>query len=326
VNQQSTILNELRELSPTLASIPRVNVFKVPDGYFETLPALLLLQTGNKESADIKSGSVPEGYFDSLAASIMARIKGESVAPFTETEESVVLAGIGNKNVFTVPQGYFDGLATAVFSRVNTESIESTVLAGIGNTNVFTVPLGYFEGLAGNVMARINSENNNVQHETSEISTLVANIGNKNVFTVPHGYFEQLADTITITKQTAPAKVIRMNIRRTLLKYAAAAVVTGFIAISAFFVLNQDKSPLSSDNLAAIKKADAIIKTNSFDKELASISDADIVNFLESKGQDVDAALVASLTDNDKALPEADDYLFDENTLDEVLKDLDLNN
>lgn len=325
MNQPSTILNELRELSPLLASVPRVNVFNVPDGYFETLPALVLLKSSNGVSGDIKTAAVPEGYFDSLASNIMARIKGESVTADDETEASVVLAGIGNKNVFSVPQGYFDEFSSTVISRLHTENIESKVLAGIGNSNVFSVPGEYFEGLADHIMARLNSENSNAQQETGEISPVVANIGNKNIFTVPPGYFEDLADNIT--KQTAPAKLVRMNTRRTILKYAAAAVVTGFLAISAFFVWNQGNKPsLSADNLAAIKKADAIIKTNSFDKELASISDADIVNFLESKGQDVDAALVASLTDNDKVLPDADDYLFDENTLDKVLKDLDLNN
>jgi hypothetical protein len=325
VNQPSTILNELRELSPLLASVPRVNVFNVPDGYFETLPALLLLKSGNEVSADIQSAAVPEGYFDNLASGIMARIKEETVTGINETATSVVLAGIGNKNVFTVPKGYFEELPDAVISRLDNENIGSKLLDGIGNTNVFTVPGNYFEGLADQIMARLNNENSNVQQETAEISAVVANIGNKNVFTVPQGYFENLA--LPVTKQAAPAKLVRMNTRRTFLRYAAAAVVTGFLAISAFFVWNQGNKPsLSADNIAAIKKADTIIKTNSFDKELASISDADIVNFLESKGQDVDAALVASLTDNDKVLPEADDYLFDENALDKVLKDLDLNN
>jgi hypothetical protein len=67
------------------------------------------------------------------------------------------------------------------------------------------------------------------------------------------------------------------------------------------------------------------MSTNSFDKEFSSVSDDAIVSFLESKGQDVEAALVASLTD-EKNLPEADDYIINENTLDQVLKTLDLNN
>jgi hypothetical protein len=72
-----------------------------------------------------------------------------------------------------------------------------------------------------------------------------------------------------------------------------------------------------------MKEAKQILKNGSFDEELNTVSDAAIVNFLESKGQDVEAALVASLT-NEKDLPTADDYLFDDNTLDNVLKTIDL--
>jgi hypothetical protein len=91
-------------------------------------------------------------------------------------------------------------------------------------------------------------------------------------------------------------------------------------------MLNKNSSTQPTVQTAALmSEADHIIKTNSFDKEFSSVSDAAIVSFLESKGQDVEAALVASLTD-DKNLPDADDYLINENTLDEVLKTLDLNN
>ncbi|RYD81618.1 MAG: hypothetical protein EOP53_05900 [Sphingobacteriales bacterium] len=161
--------------------------------------------------------------------------------------------------------------------------------------------------------------------EIRSLSETVAAIGNKNIFTVPAGYFEGITDIIT--KQTAPAKVVSMNPRRSIVRYAAAAVVAGIIAMSAIFIFNKTDQPaLSTENIAAIESAENIIKTNSFDKEMASLNDADIVNFLESKGQDVNAALVASLTEDEKVLPDADAYLFDENTLNQIMKDLDLNN
>lgn len=246
MNQPDNILNELKELSPTLANIPRVNVFTVPEGYFETLPALLLLQTSGPDTDAIKNASVPEGYFDNLASNIMARIKSESI--------------------------------------------------------------------------------NEVVAETKAISELVSGIGNKNVFTVPAGYFDNISTNIT-SQLVQPAKVVRMNARRAIVRYAAAAVITGFLAMGAFFVFNKENSGVvPAQTAVAMKEAKSIIKTNSFDKELASLNDADIVHFLESKGQDVDAALVASLTEDEKALPEAEDYLINENTLDDVLKNLDLNN
>jgi len=289
VNQpDKNILIELLELSPAVAAIPKLNVFSVPEGYFESLPAFLLLQLHQSEN-DIKTtAAVPEGYFDDLASNIMARIKKETAS---EAEQSLILNNIGNKNIFTVPEGYFDGLSPAIMDRIKSQ------------------------------------DKNNVLAETNTISELVAGIGNKNVFTVPAGYFEALADNIRPNLEK-PAKVIQMNSGRKFFKYAAAAAVTGLVAISTFFIINKNETGgvVTASNNAVMDTAINIIKTNSFEKEMAGLNDADIVNFLQSKGQDVDAALVASLTEDDKVLPEAEDYLINENTLDEVLKNLDLNN
>lgn len=241
MNQPDNILNELQELSPILASVPKYNVLKAPEGYFEDFSSLMLLKVHAMESPQL---SVPEGYFDNLPATIIARIKAE--------DQSEVLT------------------------------------------------------------------------ETQEISATVAAIGNRNVFTVPEGYFESLKISNLETSATA-AKVVSMPKRFSVFRYAAAAVVTGLIAISAYFMLNNNGNFASADSnhMAVMKEAKQIIKEGSFEDELNSISDAAIVNFLESKGQDVEAALVASLT-NEKELPSADEYLFDDNTLDNVLKTIDL--
>ncbi|MFT3982132.1 MAG: hypothetical protein QM687_16810 [Ferruginibacter sp.] len=319
MNQPKDILNELRDLSPALAAIPKTNVFSVPDGYFEHLPAILLVQATPKT----EKATVPEGYFENLAGNIMSRIRQEAMAD--NNGHSELLAGIGNTNIFTVPGGYFEQLPGAILGRIHTgEAAQTGVLAGIGNKNVFTVPEGYFEGLSSRIMASLNNET--VQDETLAVSALVAGIGNKNVFTVPGGYFEQLQISVP-GKNVAPAKVVRMGVRKTILRYAAAAVVTGLLAVSALFVYNNNKTiKPDAETVQLMAEAKKINQTNSFDKELNSISDADIVNYLEDKGQDVNAALVASLTDDDKKLPDAADYIIDESTLDNMLKELDLNN
>ena len=43
MENRNDILNELKELSPTLAAIEKVNVFTVPDGYFERVSADILV-------------------------------------------------------------------------------------------------------------------------------------------------------------------------------------------------------------------------------------------------------------------------------------------
>jgi len=234
VNQPNYILNELQELSPTLAAIPKVNVFTVPEGYFETLPALLLLQTGKPVST--LNNTVPQGYFDNLAGNIMSRIKQDDAA-------------------------------------------ESELLQGIGNKNVFTVPAGYFEALADNILSRINNET--AADETRSVSELVAGIGNKNVFNVPAGYFDNLASEVN-TKLYTPAKVVSMGPRKTILRYAAAAVVTGFLAMSAFFVYNKNTGTVKADD-PVMTAAEAIINNKSFDKEMNSLNDADIVVFWKAR-------------------------------------------
>lgn len=292
--QQDNILNELKELSPTLAAIPRLNVFRVPEGYFDLLGTRLLLLTRIGESEQVSPemrASVPEGYFENLAENILARIKNESISEVARETMAV-----------------------------------SRVVAEIGNRNIFKVPGGYFENLANDVHRKTTSlVNNEVALETQNISALIAGIGNHNVYSVPEGYFARLQMNV-MTKLPQPAKVISMKSRFTAFRYAAAAVVTALIGLSVIFLLNKNADNSSEAQTAAVlTEAKQIMNTNSFEKEFSSVSDDAIVSFLESKGQDVEAALVASLTDQ-KDLPEADEYLINENTLDQVLQTLDLNN
>ena len=74
-----------------------------------------------------------------------------------------------------------------------------------------------------------------------------------------------------------------------------------------------------------MQQASRIVQSNSFDKELDALSGKDIEQYLKQSGQNVEAALVASVTD-DANLPSQDEYLYDENTLDEFLKTMNLNN
>ncbi len=289
--QQDNILKELQDLSPTVAGIARINVFTVPAGYFETLSGHILLQLNDAEElGPIKGVAVPEGYFNSLADTIMSRIKKETASDAANETTSIseLVAGIGNKNVYAIPQVYFEQLSTVILAQIKNETLSGAV------------------------------------QETNTISPLVAGIGNKNIYSVPQGYFEGFAEQVNL-KITTPAKLVSMKSRLAPLKYAAAAVVTGVIGLSIFFMLNKREVNTTAQTAAVMNEANHIIKTNSFDKELESISDAAIVQFLESKGQNVEAALVASLED-EKKLPDADEYLIDENTLDDVLKTLDLNN
>ena len=270
-----TILNELKELGSPLAEIAPVNVFTVPDGYFDAFAPAVLLNIHRQES-NIPAMDVPAGYFDSLAGNIMNRIKAETAID----QDPVFMPELKKINVFTVPQGYFDTLATETVSRIDTVNTE--FLADVKNKTVFEVPQGYFEQLSGSILQKVKAEQQ-------------------------------------------PAKVISMGNRPSVFKYAAAAVITGILGLTLFNAMFKPaKENISGiETAAVISEGKKIAADGSFDKELESITDEDIVSYLSDNGHDVNAALVASVTD-EQSLPSEEDYIFDDKTLDNFLDELQL--
>jgi hypothetical protein len=120
----NAILNELKELSPLLAGLEKVNVFRIPDGYFDGIAAtVLLVLRAEENSLPVFSGEptfdVPAGYFESLAGNILAKIKSGEITAAEELRElSAMLYSIQNENVYKVPKGYFDGLAEDILKQV----------------------------------------------------------------------------------------------------------------------------------------------------------------------------------------------------------------
>jgi hypothetical protein len=119
------ILNELKELSPLLAGMEKVNVFAIPEGYFDGVSAAVLIgvKEEEKNSLPVFSGrltfGVPGGYFESLAGNILAKIKDGEVTHRDELRElSPMLYSIQNENVYKAPKGYFDGIAETILERV----------------------------------------------------------------------------------------------------------------------------------------------------------------------------------------------------------------
>jgi hypothetical protein len=225
---------------------------------------------------------------------------------------STLVASVPRVNVYRVDENYFDGIRAELQARI----IASNFVTPQQNLDV---PAGYFENLPTNILAKIKEqESNPVFIEMEGLSSTIASIGNNNVYTVPQGYFEQLAIP-TITS----AKVVQMG-SRSIFKYAA-AVFVGLLGFGAMKFIANTKT--NNETLAVVKQANEILKTNSFDAAFASVSDKDIEKYLSQNGEDVNAALVASSIDDDNiTLPDADDYLLDDKTLDNFLNDNNLKN
>ncbi len=229
-------------------------------------------------------------------------------------EISPLLAGIEKKYVLSVPERYFDTLSINILKQINSNSAEFKL----------TVPEGYFENLSSSVLNKIKSLSQDPAKELKALSPMLYSIQNENVFNVPIGYFRNLHDDILHKISKPPTKVIELKKRVSVWKYAAAAVVTGAIAISSLMIFNTSKQ-------TTIRKADEVavtssIKTSSqFKNEqqvkaaIATLSDEEIIKFLEKTGTDVDnEALAADIDQN--TLPAPKDYLLDEKTLDTYLQ------
>jgi hypothetical protein len=223
--------------------------------------------------------------------------------------------------VYSVPEGFFAGSSEQVLTRVRMEN--SQILPS--PVDVMSVPEGYFQHFADSVLKKIKTEGDiSAAEEIKELSPALSAAGNDNVFTVPFSYFRDLPDQLAKHVNQAPAKVVVMKTRSSFARYAAAAVITGLLGLTTFSLFN-NKSENETVNATALAMVDAkkIIQTNSFDRVMETVSDEEIVGFLQSEGQDVEAALVASSMDS-KELPSADDYIINENTLNNYLKSLDI--
>jgi hypothetical protein len=228
---------------------------------------------------------------------------------------SPLLASVPYVNVYKVDADYFDGLRAELQARIIGDGFTS-------ESSNMQIPAGYFDTLSANVLQKIKAiEHNEVQEELESVSSLVASIGNENVYQVPQGYFEQIQ-----FKNKNEAKVVKLNPLSKIFKYAAAAVVVGLLGLGVFKFIDNNNVKPDAASIAVFDEANKIIKEGSFEKELENLSDKDLEKYLSENGVDVTAGLVASTINDESKLPEVDDYLFDDNTLNEFLKSNNINN
>lgn len=244
--------------------------------------------------------TVPDGYFESLSGNIAAQISNQF---------STAIPGQ------TVPDGYFDGLAGSIMDkirRVQAEEMEgSSVLDAAKDKQVYQVPPTYFDTLADTIIARTKQE-----AEQDEFSPVLPESLKKiNPYSVPRDYFNTLPAIIQ-AKITKPAPVFIMKKRSSFFNYAVAAVITGMLGLSVISIVDKRQAENSLGDPAAVNL--------NFEEALSDVSEEAIVAYLKESGEDVNAALVASATDS-KNLPDEMDYITNDNTLDNLLHELNIN-
>ena len=128
MTQKNNILNELKELNSSLSSQTVVNVYVVPEGYFDSLAGILLQKIKASEAADSSTELsmvspllagitkqpphfLPAGYFDRLEEKIMSAIRHH--ADYQTCEEEIgslspLLSNLKKEMPFHIPEGYFE--------------------------------------------------------------------------------------------------------------------------------------------------------------------------------------------------------------------------
>jgi hypothetical protein len=120
-NKSTDILNELKTISPFLASVEKVNVYKVPDNYFEELDERIATSVFLHQDEKNHSQQVPDGYFDSLSDRILSKIKNDTLESAMEEirQISPSLHYLKEENVFTVPENYFENLSNRILDKID---------------------------------------------------------------------------------------------------------------------------------------------------------------------------------------------------------------
>ena len=331
-------MKELREISPLLASLEKVNVFRVPDGYFDNLEFSItdyvMLGISTVKGIDKKNlHDVPGGYFDSLSDSIMAKIRVAYPESFNDEQLPGVLIGLKNTNPFSVPAGYFDSVSDAIVAKIASgenaaEELQqlSLLLYRLKDINVFAVPENYFETISDAVIENLSDET--AEQEIRRLSPLLYSLQNENVFTVPYGYFSSLGNDIVEKVKPAPARIIRMHSsRRSWLKYAVAAAITGIIAFGSIKLFNSQHTgmpPIAANLSQAIRESKQYKTETDIDNAVAKLDDADIARYLEKNGSIADNDLLINNTD-ESDLPDPNDYLISDSTLSNYLEKINAN-
>ena len=175
------------------------------------------------------------------------------------------LAGINLQNIYSVPKGYFDGFAGQVINLVrNDENL--AWLSSLPKESPYRVPAGYFEGLEERIMQAVQNhpDYQTSKEELESISPLLNSLNKRPVYSVPDGYFENFKSE---TEQKKPgAKVISITSRKWY-RYAAAAVVTGVIAVTSLIVYKNNHKDAAGKTIAKfekeVKKIEDVKKTDS---------------------------------------------------------------
>lgn len=185
-------------------------------------------------------------------------------------------------------------------------------LAPLGHPPDFDLPHGYFNRFPGQLISRIKEIENSedVAAELAELSPTLASLPRKTPYYAPADYFGELDRKLVQNKEAEPtAKILPLNKRIKLFKRClAAAAIAGVISLGAVFIAREYSG-------------------NALDRQLAQISDQEIVDYLQNHTDDFDNENIFTNVSLDEELPsvlpdeltnEEIDNMLEENLLQEI--------
>lgn len=250
----------------SLKQVNQNNPFTVPDGYFEEFAQ----RAASRAFIDGVNGNagdgftIPEDYFNTLKGNLQSRIAIE--------------AALQNSTPgFTVPNDYFSTMQDNLQSRINIEDALNHT------TGDFTVPDDFFEDQHQQIISMV-AVNEILEHEQEG-------------FTIPENYFEDMQKAIISKTTDSPAEkavkqkpgIVRRMFTSGAFKYATAACLV--LGVGGTIFLNRYESPNAVHQRSYIHKA------------LSQVSDADIIDYLQTH---LDAADTKSLMNGADQINTAD--------------------
>jgi hypothetical protein len=206
---------------------------------------------------------------------------------------SQAVANIGAQMPYDLPAGYFQNLSEVIMARISAGGIEeNTVVEIAGKSSPFTVPENYFEQLSSSILDKIKfAEETSPIKELKELSPLLAGISKKNVYSVPEGYFDSLSTHVSSSLKPQVI-VVSFTSRKTLLRLAVAASFLVMLTFGAYLLFTRPAAQTDSYVKLGLKKynTDAQI-----DKGLQSISEADLLTYLQRTSEGNDDETIATI-------------------------------
>jgi hypothetical protein len=235
--------------------------------------------------------------------------KNDIIQELSELESSFY--NVPARNLYTVPQGYFEAFAGLVMNRIKASNSAdpqeelnhlSPFLNSISRHIPYSVPVNYFQELPESLLEGVRSHEDyqTAEEELSSLSPLLSSIGNKNPYAVPEGYFENFGKDVNLKSDNKPATKVISIVNRKWFRFAAAAVVIGFIAltgVSLFFNttparvsnthewVEKNMNKVSTDEmnkfiLVGDEESNASAKATDIKDLMKDVSDKDIQDFL----------------------------------------------